>query len=96
MLCANLVEFHAHLVCKKHDTMVISRSTRVMFAGITFLACYFICSCGASNVDGTSPGSVQCVNMQQQVSSNLKPCHKYSIERGVSGGDSDLIYVDQI
>ncbi len=24
MLCANLVEFHAHLVCKKHDTMVVS------------------------------------------------------------------------
>ncbi len=80
----NTIQWSFHRVQKFVD------GWEVLFVGITFLVCCFICSCGACNVDGTSPGSVECVNMREQVSSNLKPCHEYSMERGVSGGEAQI------
>ncbi len=55
-----------------------------MLAGITFPVCRFIFRGSVCTVDGTSPGSVECVNIQEEVSFNLEPLHEYSVERGVS------------
>ncbi len=57
---------------------------------ITFLVCRFVFSGGACTstvaVIGT-PGSVKCVDLQEQVSYHLKPCH---VERGVPGGPVNM------